>query len=240
MVILVLEGTIINALAIIAGGIIGSFLSNIPDKIRVTIMQGLGLAVIVQGISMALKSDNFLLLIFSLALGSVIGEVYKLDDRLNSVGTWIERKVGKKKKGNVAAAFVTATLVYTIGAMAILGALNSGLNNDHNLLYLKSMLDGFSAIIFASSLGIGVIFSAIPVFIYQGAITIFAKYINLLLSKEILDAMITELTAVGGLLIIAIAINILDLKKISTANMLPAVVIAPLGVLVLEWLAKII
>ena len=235
---MVLEGTIINVLAIIVGGIIGSFLSNIPNRIRVTVMQGLGLAVVIQGIAMGLKTDNFLLVIVSVVLGGIIGEILKIDGKLDNVGKWIEGRVGKKSKGNISTAFVTATLVYTIGAMAILGALNSGLNNDHSLLYLKSMLDGFSAIIFASTLGVGVVFSAIPVFLYQGLIAISAKYIHFLVSPELLDAIILEITATGGILIIAIAINILDLKKINVANLLPAIVIAPLGVVLLDWLSK--
>jgi len=231
---MILTGTLVNMAAIILGGIIGSFLSNIPQKIRNTVMQGIGLAVIVQGISMGLKTQNFLLVILSLVLGGVIGELIKIDKKLDRLGLWIEEKVGGKSEGSIANAFVTATLVYTIGAMAILGALNSGLSLDHRLLYLKAMLDGFSAIIFASTLGIGVVFSAIPVFIYQGAIALLARYIHFFISKELLDLMIVEITATGGLLIIAIAINILEIKKISVANMLPAVIIAPIGVAIIH------
>ncbi|TCS80811.1 DUF554 domain-containing protein [Tepidibacillus fermentans] len=231
---MVLTGTIVNTIAIIFGGIIGSFLSNIPQQIRNTVMQGIGLAVIIQGITMGLKTQNFLLVIFSLVLGGIIGEYLKIEDRLDRLGRWIEEKVGGKSKGSIANAFVTATLVYTIGAMAILGSLNSGLNLDHSLLYLKAMLDGFSAIIFASTLGIGVIFSAIPVFIYQGTIALLATYIHSFISKDLLDQMIVEITATGGILIIAIAINILEFKKINVANMLPAIVIAPLGVAIIK------
>lgn len=234
---LVLEGTIVNAVAIIIGGIIGSFLNNIPNKIRITVMQGLGLAVLIQGILMGLKTENFLLVIFSLVIGGIIGELLNLEDRLNRLGNKIENKVGNNK-GNIATGFVTATLVYTIGAMAILGALNSGLNLDHSLLYLKAMLDGFTAIIFASTLGIGVVFAAIPVFLYQGAIAIFAKYINVFIEQNLLDMIITEITATGGILIIGIAINILDIKKINVANLLPAVAIVPIGVIFLDWVAK--
>jgi len=233
---LVLLGTIVNAFAIIVGGGIGTLLSNIPQKIRTTVMQGIGLAVIVQGISMGLKTENFLLVIISIVLGSVIGEIIGIEAILDNLGEWLESKVGGKGKGSVASAFVTATLVYTIGAMAILGALNSGLKLDHSLLYLKAMLDGFSAIIFASTLGIGVVYSAVPVFVYQGLIALLARYIQLLFNQNLLDAMILEITSTGGILIIAIAINILDLKKINVANMLPAVIIAPLGVVLLKWL----
>lgn len=235
---MVLEGTIVNAVAIIIGGIIGSFLSNIPNKIRITVMQGLGLAVLVQGIIMGMESKNFLLVIISVVLGGIIGEILRLDEKLNNLGGFIEKKVGKKGEGSISTAFVTATLVYTIGAMAILGALNSGLKLDHSLLYLKAMLDGFSAIVFASTLGIGVVFSAIPVLVYQGLIALSARYIDLFISQELLDAMIVEITATGGILIIAIAINILEVKKINVANLLPAVIIAPLGVALLDYLVK--
>ena len=238
---MVLEGTIINALAIVLGGVIGSFLSNIPNKIKTTVIQGIGLAVLVQGVAMGLKTENFLIVIISLVFGGVIGELLKIEDRLNGLGSWIEGqvKVSAKGESSIAIAFVTATLVYTIGAMAIIGALNSGLMLDHSLLYLKAMLDGFSAIIFASTLGIGVVFSAIPVLVYQGTIAILARYINVLVNQELLDAMILEITATGGLLIIAIAINIMDLKKVNVANMLPAVLIAPLGVIVIEFIRSV-
>lgn len=237
---MVLLGTIVNALAIIIGSIIGSFLSNIPNKVRVTVMQGLGLAVLVLGVTMGLKSDNFLLVIFSVVFGGIIGEVFKIEDKLNSLGEWIERKVSKEKKGNIANAFVTSTLVYTIGAMAILGALNSGLSGgaDHKILYIKSMLDGFSAVIFASAMGIGVIFSSIPVLIYQGIIALLAGSINELLSESLLNSVISEITATGGILIIAIAINILEIKKINVANLLPAVIIAPIGVIIIHQLSQ--
>ncbi|OEF99679.1 hypothetical protein BHF71_07950 [Vulcanibacillus modesticaldus] len=232
---MVILGTIVNAVAIIIGGILGYLFSNTPNKLQELIMQGIGLTIIIQGISMGLKSDNFLLIIVSIVVGSIIGELLEIDGRLNQLGKWIEDKIGGKSKGNIANAFVTATLVYTIGAMAILGALNSGLNLDHSLLYIKSMLDGFSAIIFSSTLGIGVVISAIPVFIYQGSIALLARYIHLFLSQELLDAMITEITATGGILILAIAINILEIKKIKVANMLPAIFIAPIGVILVNY-----
>jgi len=235
----VLEGTIINAIAIIIGSIIGSFLSNIPQKIRTTVMQGIGLAVVIQGIMMGLKTENFLLVIFSLVIGGIIGELLKIEDRLDYLGKWLETKVGNKSKSSIATAFVTSTLVYTIGAMAVLGALNSGLNLDHHLLYLKSMLDGFTAIIFASTLGIGVIFSSIPVFLYQGLIALLAGYIHRLFSQELLDAIITEITATGGILIVAIAINILEIKKINVANMLPAIIIPPIGLVLIQWISNL-
>lgn len=144
--------------------------------------------------------------------------------------------MGGNRQGTIATGFVTATLVYCIGAMGVLGSLDSGLRNNHDILYTKSMLDGLSAIIFSSTLGIGVIFSAIPVFLYQGTIALLATQINSLVSPAMLEAILAEVTAVGGLMIIAIGINILELRKINVANMLPALVIAAVSVPLVEWL----
>lgn len=227
---MVLWGTIINALAIICGALLGSVFSRISDGIRTTVMQGIGIAVGLLGLTMALKTENFLVLIFSIVLGGVIGELMRIDHWLNELGQWLERKIGGKAKGNIANGFVTATLVYCVGAMAILGAMDSGLRQNHDILYTKSLLDGFSAIIFTSTLGIGVMFSAIPVFLYQGVIAVASTFISLLLSKEMLDAIISEITAVGGILIIGIGINILEVKKVNVANLLPAIIIAALMV----------
>ncbi|RXT09120.1 DUF554 domain-containing protein [Ammoniphilus sp. CFH 90114] len=227
---MVLWGTIINAVAIICGAILGSVFTRISDGIRTTVMQGIGIAVGLLGLTMALKTENFLILIFSVVIGGILGELIRLDHWLNELGQWIERRVGGKGKGNIATGFVTATLVYCVGAMAILGAMDSGLRNNHDILYTKSMLDGFSAIIFTSTLGIGVMFSAIPVFLYQGLIAIASTFISVLVSQEMLEAIIAEITAVGGILIIGIGINVLEIKKINVANLLPAIVVAALMV----------
>lgn len=159
-----------------------------------------------------------------------------IDKNLNRLGQWLEKKMGGNRQGTIATGFVTATLVYCIGAMGVLGSLDSGLRNNHDILYTKSMLDGLSAIIFSSTLGIGVIFSAIPVFLYQGTIALLATQINSLVSPAMLEAILAEVTAVGGLMIIAIGINILELRKINVANMLPALVIAAVSVPLVEWL----
>nr|WP_276531911.1 DUF554 domain-containing protein [Brevibacillus invocatus] len=233
-------GTLVNAVAIIAGALLGRLLTRIPESIRQTVMQGIGLAVIVLGIKMALGTDNILLLIVSIVVGAIMGEWIRIDHGLNQMGKWLERKVGGNKEGSIATGFVTATLVYCIGAMGVLGALDSGLRNNHDILYTKALLDGFSAILFTSTLGIGVLFSAIPVFVYQGLIALLSTQINNLVSQEMLDAILLEVTAVGGLMIIAIGINILELKKIQVANMLPALVIAALGVPFAAWLSTVL
>lgn len=233
---MILLGTVVNAAAIIVGALIGRLLAGIPESIRQTVMQGIGLAIILLGMKMGFGTNHFLLVIISMVLGSIIGEMIGIEKGLNRAGHWLERKMGGSRQGSIATGFVTATLVYCIGAMAVLGAMDSGMRNNHDILYTKAMLDGFSAIVFTSTLGIGVLFSAVPVLIYQGLIAILSTQIYDFVSKEMLDAMLVELTAVGGLMIVAIGINVLELKKINVANMLPALVIAALGVPVMEWL----
>lgn len=215
----------------------GRLLSGIPESIRKTVMQGIGLAIVLLGIKMSLETQNFLLVILSIVIGSILGELIGIESGLNKLGQWLESKMGGRSQGSIATGFVTTTLVYCIGAMAVLGAMDSGLRNNHEILYTKAMLDGFSAIIFSSTLGIGVLFSAVPVFLYQGAIALLSTQIYNFVSQETLDAMLVEVTAVGGLMIIAIGINILELKKINVANMLPALVIAAIGVPIVRWLA---
>lgn len=233
---MILLGTVVNAAAIIVGALIGRLLAGIPESIRQTVMQGIGLAIILLGMKMGFGTNHFLLVIISIVLGSIIGEMIGIEKGLNQAGHWLEQKMGGNRQGSIATGFVTATLVYCIGAMAVLGAMDSGMRNNHDILYTKAMLDGFSAIVFTSTLGIGVLFSAVPVLIYQGLIAILSTQINDFVSKEMLDAMLVEITAVGGLMIVAIGINILELKKINVANMLPALAIAALGVPLMEWL----
>ncbi|MDF2682666.1 MAG: hypothetical protein K0R47_3856 [Brevibacillus sp.] len=236
---MILLGTLVNAAAIIVGALLGRLLSRIPDSIRQTVMQGIGLAVILLGIKMSLGTENFLLMIVSIVLGAIVGELIGIEKGLNRLGQWLERKLGGNKQGSIATGFVTATLVYCIGAMGVLGAMDSGLRDNHDILYTKALIDGFSAIIFSSTLGIGVLFSAVPVLVYQGLIALLSTQIYNVVSQTTLDAMLVELTAVGGLMIIAIGINILEIRKINVANMLPALVIAALGVPIVGWLSKL-
>ena len=237
---MILFGTLVNAAAIIVGSLLGLLLTRIPESIRKTVMQGIGLAVVVLGLKMALGTENILLVIVSIVVGAILGEWIRIDHGLNQAGKWLEKKVGGDKQGSIATGFVTATLVYCIGAMGVLGAMDSGLRNNHDILYTKALIDGFSAIIFTSTLGIGVLFSAIPVLLYQGVIALLSTQIYNLVSEKMLDAILLEVTAVGGLMIIAIGINILELKKIQVANMLPALVVAALGVPLVDWLSGIL
>lgn len=232
---MVLWGTIVNALAILAGGILGLLLPRLTQGMRTTVLQGIGLAVAVQGVMMALKTNNLLIVIGSLVLGGVAGELLNVEGALEKLGRWLERTVGSKGGGKVGAGFVSTTLIYCVGAMAILGSIDSGVRHNHDMLYTKSMLDGFSAIIFASTMGVGVLFSAIPVFLYQGAIALSATLITSAVSSGMLDAITAEITSVGGILIIGIGMNILEIKKINVANLLPSVVVAAVLVPVVAY-----
>lgn len=212
-------GTIVNTLAIIAGSLVGFILKGgIPKKYTDTVMQSVGLAVILIGLRGALKTEGILLLIFSLVIGSLIGESLKIEDRLENMGKWLENRFPKAGSG-VSEGFVTASLVFCVGAMAIVGSLESGLTGNHQTLFGKSMLDGIASVVFASSFGIGVIFSAVSVFVYQGFITMTASLMKPFLTPEV----ITEMSAVGGILIMAIGLNMLGIRRIYIGNMLPAI-----------------
>jgi uncharacterized membrane protein YqgA involved in biofilm formation len=217
-------GTIVNAAAIIAGSLAGFIINlmigKIPERINDTIMKGVGLSVLLIGISSSLKVNNTLLVIFSMVTGGIIGEVIDIDKVLKRLGDGIEKRL-KGRGGKISEGFVTASLVYCIGAMAVVGSLESGISGNHATLFAKSVLDGVSAIVFTSSLGIGVALSAVSVFIYQGAITLAASSLSGILTTTVVN----DMSAVGGLLIIGIAINMLNLGKMKVANLLPAVFI---------------
>jgi uncharacterized membrane protein YqgA involved in biofilm formation len=214
-----LLGTIVNTLAIIAGSLVGLlFRESIPEKYSRTVMHAIGLAVVLIGFKAALKTDAILVVIVSLAVGSVIGELLRIEDRLEDVGNWIGRRLAREGKG-IAKGFVSASLLYCVGAMAIVGSMESGLSGNHQILYAKSMLDGIGSVLFASTLGIGVLFSAVSVFIYQGIITLGAASLGQFLVPEI----VSQMSAVGGLLILAIGIGLLEIQKFKVGNMLPAI-----------------
>lgn len=212
-------GTIVNSIAIIVGSLLGIGLrKGIKDQYKNTIMEGIGLAVIIIGIMGGIKSENIILVIGSIVLGSIIGERVGIENKLDNLANSLQNKFGGKDS-NFSKGFVTASLVYCVGAMAIVGSLESGIQGSHETLFAKSILDGISSIIFASTLGIGVAFSSLPVFIYQGSITLLANFVKELLTPGVVN----EMSAVGGILIMAIGINILGIKKIKVGNMLPAV-----------------
>lgn len=222
---MVLLGSFLNALFIAVGAFLGSKFKNIPQKMKDTVMSIIGLAVAVLGIQMGFQSDNFIIIIVSLVVGTVLGEWLDLDALFNRLGCWVESKIGSKSEGRIAEGFVTASLIFVIGSMAIIGALDSGLRNDHNVLITKGIIDGFTAIILASTLGIGVLLSAVPVFLYQGAIALLAGAISVVIPDAALELFIKEMTATGGIMILAIGLNIAGLTKIRVANLLPSILI---------------
>lgn len=217
-------GTIVNSIAILAGGLLGVLFGNaLPEKMKKTVIQGIGLAILLIGMSMALQTKNTLVVIASLVIGGVIGEWIDIELRLQHFGHWLEKVLSKgNPESNFTKAFVTSSLIYCVGAMAIMGSLESGLKGVHDILYAKSMLDGISAIVFASSMGIGVLASVIPVFLYQGGITLSAGLIQGVLSTPV----ITEMSATGGLLIVGIGLTILEIKEIKVGNLLPGIFMA--------------
>ena len=215
-------GTIVNAAAIIAGSLLGLLFSKgIPDNYKEIIMGGVGLSVILIGIKSALVSDNLIIVILSVILGALLGEFLKIEARLESLGKFLERKVAARSSdtSSFARGFVTASLVFCVGSMAIVGSLESGLTGNHQTLFAKSILDGVTSIIFASAMGLGVIFSSCAVFLYQGAITLTAVLMKDLLVPET----ISQMTSVGGLLILAIGLNLLKITTIRVGNLIPGI-----------------
>ena len=215
-------GTIVNVIAIICGSLLGLlFRKGIPDNYKEIIMSGIGLSVILIGVKSALSSDKLLIVIFSVIIGAGIGVFLKIEAKLESLGSYFERRLASKSgdTGSFARGFVTASLVFCVGSMAIVGALESGLTGNHQTLFAKSILDGVTSLIFASSLGIGVLFSGVAVFLYQGAITLTAVFMKNLLVAET----ISQMTSVGGLLILAIGLNLLGITKIRVGNLLPGI-----------------
>lgn len=214
-------GTFINAGAILLGTLIGLLLrKGIPQRLQDTISQGQGLCVILIGLSSAIKTADITCVIICMVVGCLLGAWIDIEQRLNTLGKAIERRVSPDgAEGSIAKGFVTASLVFCVGAMAIVGSMDSGLRGDHSTLIAKSILDGVFAIIFTSSLGIGVGLSALAVLVYQGAIALLAIWIEPLLTTPI----ITEMSAVGGLLIMGIGLNMIYDKHIPVGNMLPAI-----------------
>lgn len=215
-------GVVVNAVAIVAGALVGTiFKKGIPEKITEVLMQALGLCVIYIGIDGALAGTNALVLILSMVIGTIIGSLIDFDRRFENGAVKIGDKFRKPGQENkFTEGFVTATLLFCVGAMAVVGSIEAGLTGDNDTLYTKAMLDGISAIAFSSALGLSVAASAIPVLIYQGGIALLAQVLEPLASNEY---MIAEMTCVGSILIMVIGLNMLGLTKIKVMNMLPAV-----------------
>ena len=218
-----MTGTIINCVAIIVGCIFGLILKeHFPKNMSTILFQGIGLVTLVLGVQMAIQAKDVLLIILSLVIGGILGEIIDIEKRLDNAGEKI-KSLFKQIKGNeyFTEGFVTTSLLYCIGSMAVMGAIEEGISGSPNILMVKSVLDGISSIIFSASFGIGVLFSSIPVFLYQGAITRIAFLVKNWITTDIIN----EMTAVGGILIIGLSLGILEVKKIKTANLLPSLLI---------------
>lgn len=225
-------GTIVNSIAIIVGCLLGLLIKGkLTEKISKTIMQGIALCVLYIGISSAIEGESTLVMIVSIAIGALIGEIIDIDKWINKLGHYLESKFQSNANDiSIAKGFVSSSLLFCVGAMAIVGALESGLEGQHSTLFTKSILDFISSIIFTSSLGIGVIFSSIVVFLYQGSLTLGAAVLSQVLDSQV----ISNMSAVGGLLIIGLALNMLDITKIKIANLIPAILLPIfLGVLII-------
>lgn len=219
-----LVGTLVNTGAVIAGSLIGMLLGNIlPERLRDTVMKGLGLCTIFIGVTGMLDGTNALITIISIAVGAVIGELLDLDGRLNRFADRLERKFKKDRTGgpSLAEGFVTASLVFCVGAMTVVGALNDGLMGNHEMLFTKATLDFVSSMIFASSLGIGVMLSAAAVLVIQGSIACLASLVAPLLQQN--PATIPEMTVVGSVLIVGLGMNLMGLSKLKVMNYVPAI-----------------
>ncbi len=232
-------GTLLNAIAVVVGATIGSMLGDrLPHRVRDIAIQGIGLVTLLIGMQMALQAQNLLIVLASVVLGGAVGESIGIEARLDGLGAWLERRFGggaseTDEEIETAAArfirgFVTTSLVFCVGPMTILGALQDGLLGDFRLLSVKSLLDGFTSIAFASALGKGVYFSAVVVLVYQGGISLLARALGAEIPDPLHTPAILEMTAVGGLLILGIGLRLLEVKQIRVGNLLPAVALAPL------------
>lgn len=229
-----LTGTLVNVATVLLGSTLGLLLGRaLPERLGKALMTALGLCTVFIGISGSLSAKNTLVIILSLVIGTVIGELCDLDKGVNKLGTTIENKLGQGGKGTVAQGFVTASLVFCVGAMTIVGSLNSGLTGDHTMLYTKSCLDLISSLVFASTLGIGVLLSAGFVLVFQGGIALLAGVIAPFLST----AVVNEMTAVGSILIIGLGLNLIGVTKLKMMNYVPAIFLPILLCPVYDWVA---
>lgn len=222
-------GTMINVGAILAGSAIGvSIGSRLPERIRQTVLNGLGLLTMLVGLQMALGTRNLMIVLGAILGGGLLGEILRIHDGLERLGAFLQSVLARSHNPFFGQGFVTASLVFCIGPMAILGSIQDGMTGDYRLLAVKSTLDGFAAIAFSASLGWGVALSAVSIFLYQGGITLFATT----LSRALTEPMIVEMSAAGGLIIVGLSLKLLELKDIRLANFLPALAIAPLIVFI--------
>lgn len=234
-----MTGTIINFVAIVVGSVLGVlFGSRLSENLKTTVIAGMGLFTMAVGLQMFLKTENALIVLGALIFGAILGEWWGVEDGLQSLGVWLEKRLSGTSEGGSSKfvrGFLTASVLYCTGPMAVLGSISDGLKGDYLTLSIKSVLDGFLSIAFASTLGIGVAFSALPVFAYQGSISLLAAQLNAIVSTSMLN----EMTATGGVLLLGIGISsLLELKRIRVGNFIPSLAIAPMIVYILSLILK--
>lgn len=241
-----MTGTFLNIVTVLIGGFIGLvFGARLPDKLKSTIIAGMGLFTAAMGMQMFLKTENPLIVLGSLLIGTLLGEWWRIEDGLQNLGKYLEQRFSKSDddSNKFVRGFLTASLLFCVGPMTILGSIYDGLNGDYNLLAVKSVLDGFAAMALASTLGVGVLFSIVVVFLFQGGISFLAMQLSAGMTNAmndpaqlaLINSMISELTATGGIVLIGLAVSsLLEIKKIRVGNMLPGLAVAPLIVWVLN------
>ena len=229
-----MPGVLVNVVTAVLGGLLGTlFKKGIPEKITKAVMTAVGLCVLYIGIDGALKGENTLVLIISMLVGTVIGSLIDIDDKINRLGFFAEKKFNKgEKKVSIAEGFVTATLLFCVGSMTVVGSLNAGLRGDNQMLYTKAVLDLISGTVIATSCGIGVVFSGFSVLVIQGGIVLLAQQLNGILTTQAID----EMTCVGSVIIIALGLNLIGISKFKVANFMPAIFLAPLVCMLLNML----
>jgi hypothetical protein len=240
-----MTGTILNILTVLAGGLAGMFFGvRLPERVRLTVVAGLGLFTASIGVKMFSGSANEIIVLASILFGGLLGEFLHIEDGLRGLGGWLEARFRRGQSTEQPASgrerfvrgFLTASLLFCVGPMTILGSIQDGLSGDYNLLAIKAVLDGFAALAFASTLGVGVLFSTLVILVYQGGISLAAAQVQSLVS----EAMMTEMTAAGGVLLLGLAISsLLEIKPIRVGNFLPALFFAPLLVALSPWLSHL-
>lgn len=231
-----MTGTLINVATVLIGGILGLFFgARLPERIRQTVIAGLGLFTIGYGLINFIKTENPLIVLGSLLIGALLGEWWKIEDGLQRLAAFLERRFSGKQEGSnkFVRGFLIASILFCVGPMSILGSIQDGLTGDYSILATKAILDGFAALAFTSTLGIGVMFSIVVILVYQGGLSLLAGQ----LSQVLTPSMMTEMNAAGGILLVGIAISsLLEIKQIRMGNFIPALIIAPLIVAVLAFI----
>lgn len=232
-----MTGTLINVATVLLGGLLGLFFgARVPERLKATVVAGMGLFTAAIGLQMFLKTGNAIIVLVALLIGALLGEWWRIEDALQSLGKTLERRFGGNTDEPGASSrfvrgFLTTSLLFCVGPLTILGSIQDGLTGDFSLLAVKSVLDGFGALAFASTLGVGVLFSSVIVLVYQGALTLLAAH----LSAVVTESMMNEMTAAGGLILVGLALSsLLEIKKIRTGNFLPALAVAPLIVWIIS------